>query len=500
MLRRIFQSIHNRAQGQALVLFAAGLIAFLGLVGMSVDVGRFVWARTQIQAAVDASALAAAQSMPSTSDATTKANEYWVDNSGFIQSSGRNVQFDVTFLPGNKALHVAASAEVDTFFLKFVGLPTWNVQAEGDAASQVLDVSLVLDISGSMCWGSYPRVDATGPSIGPGRVANAVKLTTAIPSGSAGQSLTITVDNTAIFKDTNAANNNAKFGYNTTTEYYRYTPGGGRKGLIQIDSEIFLITAIPNGTQMSVTRGQRNNFLNTTPPAVAHLVNTQLWAYHGNCLLSAPATAGPYDVFATAMANAQFFTTLFNPGYDKIGLASFSNTAAKREDLTGSFATVQSSIAGINNPDGGTNTASGLAAGRQVLDGAGKRANAVRVMIFLTDGLANSYCGSPYNAANYNTTACPSQNGGADGNATANTAAFMEAQRAANGDILIYTIGLGAFSSDTFLKQLADGGVAGVGPCQTGKPDCRFFKAPTVADLGAAFASIAAQTHIALTN
>ncbi|MEO6045115.1 MAG: pilus assembly protein TadG-related protein, partial [Tepidiformaceae bacterium] len=144
MLRRIFQSIHNRAQGQALVLFAAGLIAFLGLVGMSVDVGRFVWARTQIQAAVDASALAAAQSMPSTSDATTKANEYWVDNSGFIQSSGRNVQFNVTFPPGNKALHVAASAEVDTFFLKFVGLPTWNVQAEGDAASQVLDVSLVL--------------------------------------------------------------------------------------------------------------------------------------------------------------------------------------------------------------------------------------------------------------------------------------------------------------------------------------------------------------------
>ena len=171
-----------------------------------------------------------------------------------------------------------------------------------------------------------------------------------------------------------------------------------------------------------------------------------------------------------------------------------------RRFLTSTFSQVQSSIAGINNPDGGTNTASGLAASRQVLDGAGKRANAVRVMIFLTDGLANSYCGSPYNAANYNTTACPSQNGGADGNATANTAAFMEAQRATNGDILIYTIGRGAFSSDTFLKQLADGGVAGVGPCQTGKPGCRFFKAPTVADLAAAFASIAAQTHIALTN
>ena len=303
-----------------------------------------------------------------------------------------------------------------------------------------------------------------------------------------------------IYNSAIAAQNNSKFGYNTTTPYWNYTPSNGRKGLIQIDSELFLITSITNGTQMVVKRGQQNLFLNTTPPSVAHSINTQFWTYHSTCLLSAPATTGPYDVFATAMANAQFFVTLFNPGYDKIGLTSFSSTSTLRRGLTSTFSTVQGDIAAINNPDGGTNTASGIAVGRQVLDGAGKRANAVRVLIFLTDGLANSYCGSTYSAANYNTAACPSAGGGADGNATATLAAYKEAERASNGQILIYTIGLGAYASDSLLKRIADGGVAGVGPCQNNQAGCRYFKAPSVADLGSAFASIAAQTHIALTN
>ena len=40
-------------RGQTLPLFAAGLIGLIGLVALSIDVGRLVWARTQMQAAVD---------------------------------------------------------------------------------------------------------------------------------------------------------------------------------------------------------------------------------------------------------------------------------------------------------------------------------------------------------------------------------------------------------------------------------------------------------------
>ncbi len=66
--------------GQALVLMAAGLVTFLGLVAFSIDVGRYVWARTQMQSAVDAAALAAAQSLPSTTLAAQYANTYWEAN------------------------------------------------------------------------------------------------------------------------------------------------------------------------------------------------------------------------------------------------------------------------------------------------------------------------------------------------------------------------------------------------------------------------------------
>jgi Putative Flp pilus-assembly TadE/G-like len=49
----------GRENGQALVLFAAGLVGFLAFVGLSIDVGHRMWARTDQQKAADAAALAA---------------------------------------------------------------------------------------------------------------------------------------------------------------------------------------------------------------------------------------------------------------------------------------------------------------------------------------------------------------------------------------------------------------------------------------------------------
>ncbi len=503
MLRALIWKIRNGEEGQALVLFALGLLVFLGFVAMSIDVGRFVWARTQMQAAVDAAALAAAQSMPSQTDASIKANDYWLDNSGFIQSQGTNVQFAVSYPPGNKRIAVHGEADIPTWFAKLFGVDHWHVSADGDAESQVLDISLVLDISGSMCWGSYPPIDKSGPLgpfgpyVGPGRVADQVKLTAAVGTGT-GSSITINVNSSAIFNSTSSAQNYAKFGYNTTTRYYQYTPGSGRRGAIKIDNEVFLITAIPSATQLTVTRAQNNSFTGTGGVQQAHAVNALLYSQHTDCLRSAPATTGPYDYYDGMITDAQYFTTLFNSSYDKIGLASFSSSGTIRSNLSSDFSAVQSSMTAINNPNGGTNSAHGMAVGRQILDGTGKRANAIRVVVFLTDGRANSYCGATYNPANYNTASCPSQGGGNDGNANAVNAAFAETVRAANGQIIIFTIGFGPYVDGNFLKQMADGGTAGVGPCQNNLPGCRYYAAPTLADLQNAFTSIAAQTHIAL--
>ena len=163
----------HRDEGQALALFAGGLVIFLGFVAMSIDVGRFVWARTQMQAAVDAAALAAAQSMPSTADATQQATDYWIDNSGFVRSQATAVQFSVTFPPGNKKVLVTGEASLPTWFARFVGFRRWTVAAEGEAEAQVVDAVVVLDRSGSMCWDSH------GPN---GNYVSQVRLKRAITS------------------------------------------------------------------------------------------------------------------------------------------------------------------------------------------------------------------------------------------------------------------------------------------------------------------------------
>ena len=132
----------HRSEGQALPLFALGLIVFLGFVAMSIDVGRYVWARTQMQAAVDAAALAGAQSMPNTAAADSYAQSYWLDNSGFIQSQGSNVQFAVTYPAGGvKAVHVHGEANISTWFARLFGhcrLQRTLDQGHGRATNDVM--------------------------------------------------------------------------------------------------------------------------------------------------------------------------------------------------------------------------------------------------------------------------------------------------------------------------------------------------------------------------
>src|SRR5690242_20706070 len=66
----------RREEGQALVLMMLALVVLLGFAGLVLDIGRTYVAQRQLQQAVDASALAAAQDLPDASTATTTANSY----------------------------------------------------------------------------------------------------------------------------------------------------------------------------------------------------------------------------------------------------------------------------------------------------------------------------------------------------------------------------------------------------------------------------------------
>lgn len=541
-MRTNLRRTHQNEAGQALPLFVLFLFIFLGFCAMSIDVGRFVWARTSMQAGVDAAAIAAAQDMPNQTAAEATAAAYWADNAQFIINQGTNVALTVSYPPGNKRIRVAGEADIPTWFAKFFGVDEWHVSAEGDAEAQVLDIAVVFDISGSMCYDTFFFAEnSTSYLMSPGRMSPtggsfpvlAGDQNTAM-AGTQTQvtatQTTIRLNDVSIFNSTNAATNRANFGttWNTNQPYYLVPTGtssGGnndpgdemwssntpRRGVIKIDNELMKITAVNAATNtLTVVRGYYNENANSDTSGAVHDNGDEVWANRTGHSSSGVAYCdkasryqgsatqeGPHEPFDGAIDAAKYFTTLFNTSYDKIGAASYSTNTTLRENLTFTFSAVRDELDGIAYPDGSTNIAGGIAAGRLVLDGTGKRANAVRVLVLLTDGIANTVCGSTtYNANSYNNLPCSSTNSGTT--AQSENHAYAEATRATNADIILFTIGLGDGVNENFLERVADGGVNGVGPCQDSEPGCRYYFAPTTDQLDEAFEAIAEQTHIAL--
>lgn len=487
MLRTALQRVFGKEAGQALPLFGLCVMVLLGFCAMSIDVGRYVWARTSMQAGVDAAALAAAQSMPDWPGAQATAATYWLDNSGFIQSQGTNVGFTVTQEPGNKRIRVKGDADIPTWFAKFFGVPKWHVSASGDAEAQVLDIAVVLDVSGSMCYDppGVLRTESSSSSLmSPGHDAVRPKL---------------------IDQDTVAAGNQGVLAPTASIITLRLNTvsgfSAGQRILIHSNTggtgsyEIFRIrTGGVNTTNktLSVDRAQPNNFTGAPTSQIPHPFDAEVWRPRTGCDVAARSTTPPYgiDPFDGTITKAEYFTTLFNPSYDKIGVATYSDAASNIQSLSSNLSGVKTTIHNIAPPAGTTNIAHGLAKGRHILDGTGKRANAVRVIVLLTDGIPNRYC---TNSAAYTN---PSTGCSLGSSATSPTScsppetgmthAWAQATAAAAADIKVYVIGLGDDVLDCVLQQIADNG-GGL-----------YYKAPTTAQLDDAFRAIAEQTHIAL--
>ena len=503
-LRMLTRKLAHEEGGQALPMFALCFMVLLGFCAMSIDVGRYVWARTTMQASVDAAAIAAAQDMPNQTAAEATAATYWNNNAGFIINQGTNVSFTVSYPPGNKRIRVAGQADIPTWFAKFFGVNQWHVTADGDAEAQVLDIAVVLDISGSMCYdppGTMSTENSESYRMSPGHPAGGVPtVATAIPSSGGSTNIVITLSSNAIFNSTNSSTNNTNFGYSSTSRYHQQTIGS-RNGVIAIFAngssgayELFDIQSVgPGANQLTVNRAQPDLWPSSTSTTqMAHAVGAEVWANRSGCDIAARnTTSGNYllNPFDATIDNAQYFTTLFNSSYDKIGLATYSTTASINNNLTSSLTGLSSTIGGLAPPAGSTNIAHGIATGRRVLDGTGKRANAVRVLVLLTDGIPNYYCTN--SAAYTSSTACSTGSSATSPTSctpatTAMTHTWNQATAAAAADITIYVIGLGNGVLDCVLQQTADNG-GGI-----------YYKAPTTAQLDEAFEAIAEQTHIAL--
>lgn len=492
MFKRLIQRISSPEDGQGLVLFAAGLVAMMGFVALSVDVGRIMWARTSIQAGVDAAALAGAQSLPDgNGPAQSYATEYWEKNATFITAQGNNVRFTPNVVD-NRTLEVKGEADIPTFFAKFVGLDSWHVSASGKAELSVLDIAVILDTSGSMCYDTFIHSEtAENVLMSPGASGKMPKLVEKINSGG-NDTITIKLDDVSIFADTSSSRNDTNFGYNSSTTYEDRTISS-RNGIIAIHSttngtgtyELFDIQSInKTKNEMSVKRAQKNNFTGQNTAKIEHPTGAEVWANRVGCDTAARnGTNGPFTPYDPTISAAKYFTGLFNSQYDQIGLGRYSTNGSKSLDLSSNFGTVKSKIDSLAIPAGNTNIAHGLAVGRNIVNGANSRTNSIKIVVLLTDGIANQYCGS-------NSFSWSDYNGGCSSNSNNVSRAVSHAKSVADligaEGTIIYTIGLGHDLDAAFLADIAARG------------NGAYYASPTTAQLDEAFRKIAEQTHIRL--
>jgi len=163
--------------GQSLIVVGVALAVLCSMAGFAIDVGRAYVAYRHLQAAVDASALAAAQYPdPAGSYAAAKAAaiEYSACTTGDPKCPGKNTYSDLgdvavpapvtaqcrnqdgTVCAGTAtAMHIEQTANVPMFFAKFLGLDEITVTAKATAlfkggVPHPLDAMVVMDTTGSM--------------------------------------------------------------------------------------------------------------------------------------------------------------------------------------------------------------------------------------------------------------------------------------------------------------------------------------------------------------
>lgn len=127
-------STRKSERGQAVVLVVLFLVALLAASAAVLDVGSWYRADRDLQATIDASALAGAQALPDDGgEATSLANEYAGKNSGGVDS----IEISSTTI-ANDTIEVVGSRPAPGFFSKIVGIDSVTVHATAKARAGVL--------------------------------------------------------------------------------------------------------------------------------------------------------------------------------------------------------------------------------------------------------------------------------------------------------------------------------------------------------------------------
>ncbi len=169
-------------RGQGLALGALALFVILGFAALVLDVGLFMHEKRDVQNAVDAAALAAAQEMPDDIYAAEDVAREWLEKNGVATGDDITIDFRCTseYLiacdPSQDrydTIQVSVDRNVPLNFAPLLGLDQVDVSAKGAACTglcgrspfRALDVMMVLDRTGSMSNGDMRRAKDGAKSI-----------------------------------------------------------------------------------------------------------------------------------------------------------------------------------------------------------------------------------------------------------------------------------------------------------------------------------------------
>ena len=162
---------HRRQhRGVILLLSVFLVVVFLGLIAFAVDLGYLMMAKTQLQNAADAAALAAAGSMGQSQATSTQTAQSFAAQNLVGQQPVQLASSDITYGTWDKnsqsftpsstglsnAVKVTARADSTTtgaiplFFGRILNLYSVNLSATSMATCNPRDICFVVDLSGSM--------------------------------------------------------------------------------------------------------------------------------------------------------------------------------------------------------------------------------------------------------------------------------------------------------------------------------------------------------------
>ncbi|MGQ0588724.1 MAG: pilus assembly protein [Sphingosinicella sp.] len=152
--RGFLASLTRDTRGNTLAIVAAALLPLTAMVGSGVDMSRAYMAKTRLQSACDAAALAGRRVMQNdtmNSTVSDEARRFFAFN--FPQGLYNTASFtpDVS-RPSSGTVRVTASTTIPTTIMRMFGFNTLPLDATCDAALNFVntDIMLVLDVTGSM--------------------------------------------------------------------------------------------------------------------------------------------------------------------------------------------------------------------------------------------------------------------------------------------------------------------------------------------------------------